>query len=85
VTSSPTDLVDTALIRDVVMQVCAIDIGDVDRDDRLADRGLVGLDMLACLAELERRFGIGFPDDLVAALSTVDDLIHYTNLKREQR
>lgn len=82
---SPADeTIDVELICALVARASGIDIGPVDPTDRLSHVGLVGLDLLACLAELERRFGIDFPDHLVAALSTVDDLIHYTDLKRKQ-
>lgn len=82
--SAATETVDASLIRDVVSQTSGVDIGDVAPTTRLADVGLVGLDLLACLAELERRYGVDFPDHLVAALSTVDDLIYYTDVKRTQ-
>lgn len=75
---------DLAMIRDAINETSRVAVGDIARTDQLVDIGLVGLDLLACLAELEHRYGIEFPRGLVAALSTVDDLIHYTEIKRSQ-
>lgn len=55
------------------------------RGEPLSAVGLAGVDLLACVCALEARYGIEYPGDLVAALETVDDLVHYTNVKRSQR
>jgi hypothetical protein len=60
-------------------------IGPLDGGTRLGDIAVTGVDRLWLVAAIEDRFGIEFPADLVTAVETVGDLIHYTNLKVEQR
>lgn len=79
------DGVDVAEVREVVLATCTIDPGPLAPTDRLADVGLSGLDLLACVAALEDRFGVEFPADLVSAMETVDDLVYFTAIKRSQR
>ena len=58
--------------------------GPVQPQARLVDIGLDGLDLLVCIGLIEARYGIEFPADLLPALETVDDLLHYTAVKRSQ-
>jgi acyl carrier protein len=71
-------------LRALVVEHCGFDPGDLDDDARLADVGLVGVHRLSLLTVIEDAFDVEFPADLMTALDTVDDLLHYTNLKLEQ-
>ena len=75
----------TAELRDIVRELRDVEPGPLASTDRLSDLGLTGLDLLVCIAALEDRFGVEFPADLVAAMETVDDLVHYTAIKRSQQ
>lgn len=74
-----------AELRSLVRRACDFDPGPLSSSDRLADVGLTGVDLLACISSVESRLGIELPADLLPALATVDDLLYYAETKRSQR
>lgn len=70
---------------EALLEVGGCSLHSIELSDRLADVGVVGVDLLACIALLEDRFAIEFPADLLSAIETVDDLVYYTAVKASQR
>lgn len=76
---------DLAEFSRLALEVCGVDLGDLRPSDLLSDVGLEGMDLLACIESIESRHGIEFPADLMPCFETVDDLLHYTAVKRGQQ
>jgi hypothetical protein len=72
-------------LRAVVHLACGADPGPLARTERLTDVGLVGLDLLSAVTAIEDRFDITLPADLLPALETVDDLLHFAAVARGHR
>jgi acyl carrier protein len=78
------DEMDTATLSALIQEACGVRVSRLRPELKLSEIGLVGLDLLACIGLIESRYGIEFPADLLSALETVDDLVHYTAVKRSQ-
>lgn len=76
---------DPAGLRGLVVEHCGFDPGALAPASRLDDVGIHGFGRLSLVAAIESVHGVEFPADLLTALETVDDLVHYTNLKAGQR
>lgn len=72
-------------LRDLVVDCRGSDPGRCDDGTRLDDIELTDLTLLCVVATLEAQHRIEFPADLVSALETVGDLVHFTNVKIDQR
>lgn len=79
--TGPRRPLDAVGLRRVVVEHCGFDPGEFALRARLDALGLDGFSRLSLVAALEAAHGIEFPADLITALETVDDLIHYTNIK----
>lgn len=79
------DRVDGTALRRLVVERCGFDPGELAPEVRLADRGFVGFDLLHVIATVEDAYQVDFPADLITALETVDDLLHYIEVKASQR
>jgi acyl carrier protein len=78
------DETDPAVLSKIIWDVCGLRLDQLDLNSRLSEIGLEGMDLLACVGLIETRYGIEFPHDLLPALETLDDLLHYTAVKRSQ-
>jgi acyl carrier protein len=79
------DRVDGPTLRRLVVERGGVDPGELAPASRLADLGFVGFDLLLLIAVVEDAYQVDFPADLVTALETVDDLLHYIQVKASQR
>ena len=74
----------TPWLRDLVRRYGGFDPGPVRPDMPLSELDRGGLGRYALICALEDRFAIEFPADLIDALETVDDLLHFTAVKIDQ-
>ncbi len=56
---------------------------DVNMDTRLSDLGIDSLQAITILYELEERFGIEIPNELMENLETVSDIVSSINKIRQ--
>lgn len=56
-------------------QLCAIDPGTIRGRARLIEYGLDSLRSLELVVALEERFDLELPDELIAHVRTVDDMV----------
>jgi acyl carrier protein len=68
-------------LREVVQEACRFDPGVLPPDARLDDVVGPGVNRLVLVTALEAAYDVEFPDHLLDVIETVDDLIHFTNVK----
>ena len=65
-------------VRALLAEQLNIDVKTVKASSRIVeDLGADSLDMIEMLMSLEENFGISVPDDKVASLKTVDDIVAF--------
>ena len=65
-----------AELREILARQCRLDVDDVGLDDDLVrELGLDSLTALCMLAATEKRFGVRFPDERLAELRTLRQVL----------
>ena len=71
-------------IKELIAEKLSKDVNDLKMDSKLVeDLGADSLDVVELVMAFEDEFGIALPDEDVATLKTIEDVVTYiTNLKK---
>lgn len=64
-------------IKEILTEYCDVEADKIDGDTRLEDFGCDSLDIVEVAMEIEERFDIDIPDEVVANWTTVQELFDY--------
>ena len=71
-------------VRNLIAEQLCISVDKVtDEADITKDLGADSLDMIEMLMSLEENFGISVPDDKVASLKTVNDIVAFIQAEKK--
>jgi len=76
---------DAGRLRQLAIEHCDQDPGELDPADRLDAVGITGFDLLRLVAAIEDLYAVEFPTDLVTTFETVEDLTYFTTVKAASR
>jgi acyl carrier protein len=71
-------------LRRLTREHCGLDLGDFDAKASLHQMRISGFCYLQVIAAIEEQYDIEFPPDLLSAIETAGDLMHFANVKISQ-
>jgi acyl carrier protein len=71
----------THIVRQLLAEVCAVDPASVQPDAALIDYGLDSARAIDLIVGLEEAFTIRIPDDAVAKMKTLRDIVTYVEAR----